>query len=92
MSRFKTRSKTSAIGKNLANVWQAIWAIIVFTIFAVAWLVQADAINMPDWTNDLRQYEGDEWAKYSAILIVSVCFTFTLTMVGGVMLLREDIR
>ncbi|EXL93677.1 hypothetical protein IWW34DRAFT_738657 [Fusarium oxysporum f. sp. albedinis] len=82
--------RNSTLSRALFNVWISIWTLIVLSIFALACLVQAGTINMPDWTKDLRKFDDEEWAQYSAILIISICVLFVLTMVTGIAALRAD--
>ena len=91
-SKMMRRFRTSSVGRNLFGIWQALFALIVFLIFVSTWLVQGGTIDMPDWTKDLRKYDGDEWDRYAAILIVATSVFFTLTIVTGVALLRSEQR
>jgi hypothetical protein len=84
------RFRTSPVGRNLYyNIWLFVFALIVFLIFVSTFLVQGGTIDMPGWTKDLRKYDGDDWDRYASILIVAVCFFFTLTMITGVAILRS---
>ncbi|UZP39063.1 hypothetical protein NXS19_006879 [Fusarium pseudograminearum] len=88
-SKLMRRFRTSPVGRNLYNIWLFVFALIVFLIFVSTYLVQAKTFDMPDWTKDLRKYDGDEWDRYASILIVIVCFFFTLTIVTGVAIMRS---
>ena len=76
------------MSRRMFALWQFVWMVLVFFIFTATWLVQAGAIDMPDWTKDLRKYEGEEWSRYAAILSASVCVVFILAMATGVAALR----
>ncbi|CAF3469703.1 unnamed protein product [Fusarium graminearum] len=88
-TKLMRRFRKSPVGRNLYNIWLFVFALIVFLIFVSTYLVQAQTINMPDWTKDLRKYDGEEWDRYASILIVVVCVLFTFTLVTGVAILRS---
>ncbi|KAF4470434.1 hypothetical protein FALBO_2664 [Fusarium albosuccineum] len=78
------------VAQALYTAWQFAFAIMVFIIFVVCWLVQGETINVPDWTNDLRDYDEDDWQKYSTILICCVLAAFAVCVATGVALIRSD--
>jgi hypothetical protein len=90
ISKMMRRFRHSPVGRNLFNIWLFVFALIVFLIFVSTWLVQGGTFDMPDWTKDLRKYDGAEWDRYATILIVAVCVFFTLTIITGVAILRAE--
>lgn len=90
MSKLMRRFRTSPVGRNLFGIWMFVFALIVFLIFVSTFLVQGGTIDMPDWTKDLRKYDGEQWEEYATIIIVFVCVFFILTIVTGLALLRSN--
>ena len=91
MARSKRSSaRAEAIKAILFDVWQFIFMLAFFGIVLLVWLVQAEAIDLPDWTRDWSGADDATRATYAAAMLTTVSLIFLFFAVAGLIQMRRE--
>ncbi|KAI2613213.1 uncharacterized protein GGS25DRAFT_478969 [Hypoxylon fragiforme] len=88
----KTKSQPSPIHRSFVGFVQALFALAVFAIFVIAWLVQGGSIPLPQWAKNLNGLSPELQGTYQAALIPAVLVLALLFLAAGVLLMLRERR
>ncbi|KAI1640622.1 hypothetical protein F4809DRAFT_637425 [Biscogniauxia mediterranea] len=69
---------------------QAVFALIIFTIFVLAFVIQAGGIVLPQWAKTWQGVSPDLIPEYAGALLGSICVIAGLFTIAGVILIRSE--
>ncbi|KAI1410086.1 hypothetical protein F5Y13DRAFT_192567 [Hypoxylon sp. FL1857] len=64
-----SKRKDSSFKRSLAGFLQALFALALFTIFVIAWLVQNETITLPQWAKAFNGVSPELQKVYTAALV-----------------------
>ncbi|KAI0379641.1 hypothetical protein F5Y04DRAFT_127196 [Hypomontagnella monticulosa] len=88
----KVKRRVSSLRRSIIGILQAVFAIAIFAIFVIAWLVQGGSIPLPQWAKAWNGVSPELQATYAAALIPAVCVLAVLFIGSGVILMVREQR
>lgn len=82
--------RPSALSQTIRGATQCLFALALLLIFAVAVLVGASAIKLPQWARNLDQYPPEQRSAYAGGLLGCVCVVFILFFGAGLLQMRRE--
>ncbi|KAL7626460.1 hypothetical protein AAE478_003232 [Parahypoxylon ruwenzoriense] len=73
----------SSFRRTVYATLQAIFAVTLFTIFVIAWLVQGGSIKLPQWAIAWNGASHENQVTYAAALVPAVCVCAMLFFGAG---------
>ncbi|KAI5924223.1 hypothetical protein F4810DRAFT_709941 [Camillea tinctor] len=88
----KSRGRKSEIQFRLAlySAMQAVFALIIFIIFILAFVIQSGGIVLPQWAKTWQGVSPDLIPEYAGALLGAVCVVGGLCAAAGIMLIRSE--
>ncbi|KAI2616710.1 hypothetical protein GGS26DRAFT_444003 [Hypomontagnella submonticulosa] len=88
----KVKRQASSLRRSIIGILQGVFAITLFAIFVIAWLVQGGTIALPQWAKAWNGVSPELQATYAAALIPAICVLAVLFIGSGVILMIRDQR
>ncbi|KAI0599221.1 hypothetical protein F4775DRAFT_591669 [Biscogniauxia sp. FL1348] len=87
-----SRTKKSQLQVRLAlySALQAVFALIIFTIFILAFVIQSGGIVLPQWAETWQGVSPDLIPEYAGALLGSICVIAGLCTIAGVIIVRSE--
>ncbi|ODA78081.1 hypothetical protein RJ55_06684 [Drechmeria coniospora] len=79
----------SSSGRALHHLAQGLFAVLVIAIWVFVWMVQLQAIRLPDWTRDWHEAPADVQTTYAVTLFACVGLIFVLFLAAGLFQMRR---
>ncbi|TGJ82862.1 hypothetical protein E0Z10_g5901 [Xylaria hypoxylon] len=80
------KSRRAELRQNLADIVQVLFAILIFIIFILAFVIQSKAIELPQWTKTFQGATLEQQSAYSAALLSVVLVISAIIIAAGVYL------
>ncbi|KAI1646428.1 uncharacterized protein F4817DRAFT_316923 [Daldinia loculata] len=72
------RQQPSSFRRSLLGFIQAVFALALFAIFVIVWLVQGGSIPLPEWAKAWNGVSPELQRTYAAALVPAVCILAVL--------------
>ncbi|KAI1098257.1 hypothetical protein F4804DRAFT_338386 [Jackrogersella minutella] len=82
--------QSSSLRRTLSGMVHAIFALTLFAIFVIAWLVQGGTITLPEWAKAWNNVSADRREIYTAVLIPVVLILALLFFFAGFALMIRN--
>lgn len=69
---------------------QTLFALALFTIFVIAWLVQGGSIPLPQWAKGFNNLTLSQQTTYTAALVPSVTILALIFFFAGFLFMRRE--
>ncbi|KAI1384837.1 uncharacterized protein F4822DRAFT_374605 [Hypoxylon trugodes] len=86
----RSESRRSYFRRSFTGILQTIFALVLFAIFVIAWLVQAGSIKLPQWAKALDGVTPEVQATYTAALIPAVLIVALLFFSAGLFMMMKE--
>lgn len=86
------RQQPSSFRRSLLGFIQAVFALALFAIFVIVWLVQGGSIPLPEWAKAWNGVSPELQRTYAAALVPAVCILAVLFIGAGIILMRREQR
>ncbi|KAI1439067.1 hypothetical protein GGR50DRAFT_221710 [Xylaria sp. CBS 124048] len=85
------KSRRAEFRKALVGIIQAAFAVVIFLIFILAFVIQSGGIVLPVWTQTFQGVDPSLQAAYSAYLLSVILVITVLIVAAGAYLARTNI-
>ncbi|KAI2631767.1 hypothetical protein GGS21DRAFT_522999 [Xylaria nigripes] len=84
------RSQRAEFRKTLAGIVQVIFAILIFIIFILAFVIQSGAIVLPQWTRTFQGVSPEQQSEFTAALLSVIIVISVFILGAGIYLSRTN--
>ncbi|KAI1352860.1 glycosyl hydrolase family 61-domain-containing protein [Xylaria sp. FL0043] len=84
-------SRRAEFRQSLLEIVQVLFALLIFIIFILAFVIQSDAIVLPPWTKTFQGATPEQQAQYSAALLSVIIVISAIIIAAGIYLLRSKV-
>ncbi|KAI0205555.1 glycosyl hydrolase family 61-domain-containing protein [Astrocystis sublimbata] len=84
------KSRRAEFRESLLEVVQVLFAILIFIIFVLAFVIQSEGITLPPWTKTFQGATPEEQASYSAALLSVILVVTAFIVIAGIYLIRTN--
>jgi biopolymer transport protein ExbD len=74
---------------NLLGIVQVLFAVLVFIIFILAFVIQTQAIILPEWTKTFQGVTPEQQGQYAAALLSVILVITAIIVIAGIYLARH---
>ncbi len=85
------KSRRAEFRQSLIEIVQVLFAILIFIIFILAFVIQSEAIVLPAWTKTFQGATPDLQAQYSAALLSVIIVISAIIISAGIYLARSNV-
>ncbi|KAI0138648.1 hypothetical protein F4776DRAFT_663017 [Hypoxylon sp. NC0597] len=85
-------SPLKGVKRSLAGILQALFALTLFAIFIIAWLVQGETITLPQWAKAWNGVSPELQRVYTAALVPAVLVLAILFFATGFFIMMRERR
>ncbi|GAP83893.2 hypothetical protein SAMD00023353_0503120 [Rosellinia necatrix] len=85
------KSRRAELRESLVEIVQVLFAILIFIIFILAFVIQSDGIVLPAWTKTFQGATPAQQAQYSAALLSVILVITVVIVTAGVYLARSKV-
>ncbi|KAI1781296.1 hypothetical protein F4818DRAFT_398664 [Hypoxylon cercidicola] len=76
--------------QSLYGALQTLFALALFAIFIITWLVQGGSIALPQWAKAWNNATPEERTTYTAALVPAVCIVALIFFFAGFFVMRRE--
>lgn len=77
------RKRRAELRANLLGILQVVFAALIIIVFILAFVIQSQAIVLPEWTKTFQGVSPDKQSEYAAALLtVIIVITFVIVSAG----------
>ncbi|KAJ3577734.1 hypothetical protein NPX13_g2833 [Xylaria arbuscula] len=82
------RSRRAEFRETLTEIIQVLFAILIFVVFILAFVIQSSAIALPPWTKTFQGATPEQQTQYSAALLSVILVITAIIVTVGIILLQ----
>ncbi|KAI0113677.1 hypothetical protein GGR51DRAFT_556826 [Nemania sp. FL0031] len=88
---FMCNSRRAEFRRTVAEIAQVLFAILIFIVFILAFVIQSEAIVLPAWTKTFQGATPEQQTQYSAALLSVILVVTAVIVTAGVYLVRSSL-
>ncbi|TRX92248.1 hypothetical protein FHL15_006863 [Xylaria flabelliformis] len=77
------RSRRAEFRETLIDILQVLFAILIFIVFVLAFVIQSEAIVLPPWTKTFQGATPEQQSQYSAALLSVILIITAIIVAAG---------
>lgn len=85
------KSRRAELLGTLQEIAQVLFALLIFIVFVLAFVIQSNAIILPAWTKTFQGVTPEQQAQYSAALLSIIIVISAVIVIAGIYLTRSKI-
>ncbi|KAI1146985.1 hypothetical protein F4825DRAFT_168448 [Nemania diffusa] len=85
------RSRRAEFRRSLVEIAQVLFAILIFIVFILAFVIQSGAITLPPWTKTFQGATAAQQTQYSAALLSVILVITAIIVTAGIYLVRSTV-